>query len=80
MGKDYGGVSLRDAKTHEQKEQRDTRDNVGVKHRDVVQRVDNGLLATLEIVDANGSYTTQDGRECSRHDGNDECILNRAQQ
>ena len=75
MGQDDGDVTLADAQPHEEQEQRDTRDDVGVDHRDVVEERDGFALTVLQVVDADGRQAAQDRGDDGGDDGDDERVL-----
>ena len=75
VGKDYRSVALRYAQCHEEQEERDTGDDVGVDEGYVVEEVDRLSLAVLQVVDAYGGHAAQHGSDGRGYQGNDDGVL-----
>ena len=70
------GIALSDAQRDEEQEERDTRDDIGVQDRDVVHEVYDTALAVAQVVDADGSDSTEKCRHDGCYKGDEEGVLN----
>ena len=76
MCNENGGVSLTHSHGDEEYEKGNTRDDVGVEHRDVVEEGHHLALASVEIVNAYGRHSSQHGGEQGCQNAYAEGVLN----
>ena len=61
VGQNHGQEALADVQEHEEKEKRDTGDDVRIEHRDIVQKLNSLLPASLEIEYSDSGNRPQKG-------------------
>ena len=77
MCEHYGHIALADVEEYEEQEEGNTRDDVRVEHRDVVEKSHCLLCLSSHVVDSDGSHTSEESGYHGGYKGNDEGVLNR---
>ena len=80
MRENYCHIALTDVQEHEEQEERHTRDDVRIEHRDIVQERDRLLSAASHVMDADSGYRAQDGSENGSNQSDDQSVLDSTHQ
>ena len=80
MGKHNGQVTLSNSEGDKEQKERNTRNNIGVEHRNIVQQCNCLTLSASQIVYAYSGKAAQNGRYSRCDNGDSKGVLNSREQ